>query len=241
MSDSVKNGKEKKLVFDENSDIAEYEKLPVKGDLKVLRYRSIKKSSTLGWWSAVVLLEDLLREAKNRARAIVEEKNPDLTPDVQNEVAQAVALGAIKYPMLARDNTKIATFDWETALDFNGHAAPYIQYAHVRANSILRRAGGFLPESTLPTHTLDKAEIELTDLISRLPAEVERAAADFKTLHLTNLAYDLARAFNNFYNQCPVLKAESEVQQVRLRLVAAARQTIANALQILGINAPEVM
>ena len=189
----------------------------------------------------VVLLEDLLREATRRAEEIVAEKNPELPADKRQEVARSVGLGAIKYPMLARDNTKIATFDWETAMDFNGQAAPYIQYAHVRANSILRRLGGPLPPSTSSRDDLDPKEVELIDLISRVPTEIARAAADYKTLHLTNLAYDLARAFNDFYNQIPVLKAEPGVRSARLRLVAAARQSLANCLQLMGIAAPDVM
>lgn len=188
----------------------------------------------------VVLLEDFLREAVRLARRTVEEKNPDLAEDEKDRVAQAVAIGSIKYPLLARDNTKIATFDWETALDFNGQAAPYIQYAQVRANSILRRAGE-LPASRLPAGDLAPAEIQLIDLISRLPAEVQRAAADLKALHLTNLVYDLARAFNDFYNQCPVLNAPAEARPARLRLTAAARQAIQNLLVTLGIPVPEVM
>ena len=98
----------------------------------------------------VVLLEDLIREATQRALEMVEEKNPELSPAQKMAIAQAVGIGAIKYPMLARENTKMVTFDWEAALDFNGQAAPYIQYAHVRANSILRKAGGqFRPNARL--------------------------------------------------------------------------------------------
>lgn len=189
----------------------------------------------------VVLLEDLIREAKVRALKVVQEKNPSLTPEEMQSVAHAVALGAIKYPMLARDNTKVVTFDWESALDFNGRAAPHIQYAHVRANSILRRQDGPLPLSITPQYALEPSEIQLIDLISRLPAELQRAAAEYKPLHLTNLAYEIARSFNDFYTHCPVLKAEPEVRAARLRLVAATRQTIANALTLLGIQAPEVM
>ena len=88
----------------------------------------------------VVLLEDLIREAKSRALQVVEEKNPELTFEEKTEISRAVGLGALKFPILDRENTKIVTFDWDTALDFNGQAAPYIQYAHVRANSILKKA-----------------------------------------------------------------------------------------------------
>jgi len=189
----------------------------------------------------VVLLEDLIREAKSRALKIVQEKNPSLTPAEKETVSHAVALGAIKYPMLSRDSTKVVTFDWQAALDFNGQAAPYIQYSHVRANSILRRMETELSKPVTPTYPLHPTEIQLIDLISRVPAEIQRAADEFKPLHLTNLAYELARAFNDFYAECPVLKAEAEVREVRLRLVAAAKQAIGNLLGILGVQAPEVM
>lgn len=189
----------------------------------------------------VVLLEDLVREAKRRAMAIVREKNPSLSAEEMEAVSHAVALGAIKYPMLGRDNTKVVTFDWESALDFNGQAAPYIQYSQVRANSILRRMEAGLPGPTPVRHALEPTEIQLIDLISRAGVEVQRAAGELKPLHLTNLAYEIARAFNDFYAACPVLKAEEPKRAARLRLVAAARQTIANLLGLLGIQAPEVM
>lgn len=189
----------------------------------------------------IVLLEGLIDEAEARAKQIVEQKNPSLSEEQQSAVAHAVGLGALKYPMLARDNAKIVTFDWESALDFNGQAAPYIQYAHVRANSILRRTNEPLPGPIALDYELDPAEIELVDVISRFPDEVKRAAQEYKTLHITNVAYELARAFNEFYKQCPVLKAEPGTRAFRLRLVAAAQQTIANALGLLGITAPDVM
>ncbi|RPI29350.1 MAG: arginine--tRNA ligase [Chloroflexota bacterium] len=189
----------------------------------------------------VVLLETLIREAIQRAYEVVQEKNPDLEDTRKAEVARAVGLGALKYPMLSRDHAKVVTFDWESALDFEGQAAPYIQYAHVRANSILRRVGETPQASVTTPAVLEPVEVQLIDLISRFPNEVQRAAAEKKTLVITNLAYELARAFNDFYNQCPVIKAEPEIRRFRLGLVAASRQAIANALELLGIHAPEVM
>jgi len=171
----------------------------------------------------------------------VQEKNPSLTAAEMQQVAHQVALGAIKYPMLARDSTKVVTFDWHSALDFNGQAAPYIQYAHVRANSILRRMEGPLPNAFTPAYDLEPAEIQLVDLISRLPGEIQRASQEYKPLHIANLAYDLAKAFNDFYTQCQVLKASTEVRANRLRLVAATRQVIAILLNLLGIEAPDLM
>lgn len=189
----------------------------------------------------VVLLEDLIREATNRALEVVRLKNPDL-PEAQHQaIAKAVALGAIRYPFVARENTKVVTFDWESALNFEGQAAPYIQYAYVRAGSILRKVGGELPASQEPAYELSNAEVQLVDILTRLPAEVQRAAQEFRPLGLANLAYDLARAFNDFYNQCPVLQTEEPVRAMRLRLVAAARVAIGNCLRVLGIIAPEAM
>jgi arginyl-tRNA synthetase len=189
----------------------------------------------------VVLLENLIREAISRSLEVGKEKNPDLDDSLRLQIARAVGLGAIKFPLLARDNAKIATFDWQSALDFNGQAAPYIQYAHVRANSILRKVDSALPPSLFPEYDLDPTEVELIDRLSRFPGEVQRAANELKPLHITNSAYEIAKAFTDFYNACPVIKAEPDVRDARLRLAAAARQTIANALNLLGIEAPDVM
>jgi arginyl-tRNA synthetase len=189
----------------------------------------------------VVLFDDLVQEATTRAKAIVEQKNPELVEADKDAIAEAVALGALKYTMLSRDNTKVVTFDWETALDFNGQAAPYIQYAHVRAGSILRKAGKKLPEDVEFPEALEKAEADLIELITRLPGDISRAAEELRPLVIANLAFDLARTFNDFYNTCQVLNAESAVRAYRLRLVAAARQAIATSLSLLGIEAPDVM
>jgi arginyl-tRNA synthetase len=189
----------------------------------------------------VVLLEDLINEATSRALQIVKEKNPDLSAEDQQSVARMVALGGIKYSMLSRDNTKIVTFDWETALTFEGQAAPYIQYAFVRANSIMRKAGQQIPAEGKGDFDLSTQEVQLIDLISRFSNEVTRAAAEYKPMMVANYAFSLAQAFNDFYNACPVLTAEEPVRGFRLRLTAAARQAISNSLSLLGIECPEVM
>lgn len=190
----------------------------------------------------VVLFDDLVAEATNRVREIVEVKNPEISLAAKAEIAEAVALGAIKYTMLSRDNTKVVTFDWETALDFNGQAAPYIQYAHVRAGSILRKAGvNDQPQRASFVENLENAEVNLIELMSRLPAEVLRASKEYRPMVIANLAYDLAKAFNDFYNTCQVLNAEPQVRAYRLRLVAASRQVIGTCLGLLGIQAPNIM
>ena len=189
----------------------------------------------------VVLLEDFIREATKRSEAVVKDKNPDLDIETRTTVANAIGLGSIKYPMLARDNTKIAIFDWDSALDLNGQAAPYIQYAHVRASSILKNSDLDIADKVVPIHDLSASEIHLIDSISQFPEIVQRAAQDYKTLHITNYTYDLAKAFNHFYSDSPVLKAAVEIKIFRLQLVAAAKQTMANALSLLGIQAPDMM
>ncbi|MEW6092660.1 MAG: arginine--tRNA ligase [Chloroflexota bacterium] len=193
----------------------------------------------------VVLLEDLLREATSRAKEEARKKNPALTEEQLEVVAKAVGLGALKYPILARENTRLVTFDWQTALDFNGQAAPYIQYAHVRCNSILKKSNVEGQTSDVRRSTFDyelhPAEIELIDQISRFPSEVQRAAAEYKPLIIASIAYDIARAFAGFYDACPVLQAGPEVRDARLRLVAATKIVLANALRLLSIEAPEFM
>jgi arginyl-tRNA synthetase len=189
----------------------------------------------------VVLFKDALDEATRRVQAVIDEKNPDLPAAARAEVAHQVGLGALTYAMLAVDNTKDITFEWEAALSFDGNTAPYIQNAHVRANSILKKAGT-LPASAGYTYALEPSETELIDLISRFPAAVQQAANDYKPLAIANYAYELAKTFHGFYHAVPVLPTKAEaVKQARLRLVAAARQTLANALRLLDIQAPDVM
>lgn len=189
----------------------------------------------------VVLLEDLISEATKRAFDVVQEKNPDLSEDQKWATARAVGIGAIKYPMQARENTKVVTFDWESALDFNGQAAPYIQYAYVRCGSILKKAGNIVIEPPEISYELAPQEIQLIDLISRFSREVERAASEYRTIQIANFAYEMAKTFNNFYTHCPVLSEGEPIRNTRLNLVMATRQVLKNNLTLLGITAPEAM
>jgi arginyl-tRNA synthetase len=143
--------------------------------------------------------------------------------------------------MLSVDNNKDIVFNLDEALSFDGHSAPYIQNAYVRANSILRKVDG-LPKSASFDYELDPTEIELIDVISRFPAVIQKAAEDYKPLLIAAYAFDLAKAFHHFYHAVRVLKADTEQKiNARLRITAAAKETIAIALKLLGIEAPEVM
>jgi len=189
----------------------------------------------------VVLFKDVADEAERRALAAMTERTPEMSPGRRREVARQIGLGALAYSILSVDNNKDIVFDVNDALSFDGRTAPYIQNAHVRANSILRKAGG-APDIATFSHELDSHEVQLIDLISRFPDTVEQSAQEYRPLVMANYAYDLANTFHSFYHSVPVIQAESaEVQASRLRLVAAARQVLANALRLLVIQAPEVM
>jgi arginyl-tRNA synthetase len=192
------------------------------------------------------LFEDIRDAVVGRARSIIEEKNPDLADEVKGRVAWQVGIGSLKYAMLARDITKVVVFDLDEALSFDGHAAPYIQYAHARACRILERAE--LAEDDVRAtvdnvvfETLDPTELALVQIIAALPDEIGRAAAEYRPLLLTNYVYELAKAFNDFYHACPVLSSEEPTRTARLALVAATRRALANGLNVLGIEAPEEM
>jgi arginyl-tRNA synthetase len=188
----------------------------------------------------VVYYLDVAEEARRRVREIIAEKNPELSGEARETTAWQVGLGAMKYAMLAVDNTKQIVFSWDTALSFDGQAAPYIQYAHVRASSILEKEAA-APEPILPAYDMHPSEVTLIDWISRFPEEVERAAEEYKPLYMANYTYFLAKAFTEFYRECPVLSAEPAVRKARLAIVAATKQTLANSLTLLGIRAPQAM
>lgn len=190
----------------------------------------------------VVLFKDVVDEAVERVLKVIAEKNPELATERRQEVALQVGLGAIKFSMLSVDNNKDIIFEIDSALNFDGRTAPYIQNAHVRASSILRKANGEIPGSTRFDYALLPQEIELVEQISRFPRVAEQAAMEYRPLLMATYAYELANAFHSFYHVAPVLQSESRpVRDARLRLVAAARQTLANALFLLGIKAPDVM
>ena len=189
----------------------------------------------------VELFKNVLDEAVRRVLALESSRTPDMSDEERMRVAEQIGLGAMAYSVLAVDIGRDIVFDIDSALSFEGHTGPYIQNAHVRANSILKKAGA-LPAAASFDYELSAHEVELVELISRFPEFVERAAEEYRPIIMAGYAYDLANAFHSFYHSTPVLQAEQAgVRESRLRLVAAARQTLANALRLLDIQAPEVM
>ena len=194
----------------------------------------------------VVIFKDVYDEAIRRVLALETERTGNIAPQERMKIAEQVGLGALVYSMLAVDNNKDIVFDINEALSFDGRTGPYIQNAHVRASSILKKANvqalESLDISRLFDYELTKNEIELIEQISRFPNAVQQAANEYRPLVMAAYAYDLANAFHSFYHAVPVLQSENEqIKKARIHLVAAAKQTIANALRLLDIQAPEVM
>lgn len=194
----------------------------------------------------VVLFLDVFEEAVRRVLAVESEKAPEMSVEERRRVAEQIGLGALAYSMLAVDNNRDVVFDMDAALSFEGRTGPYIQNAHVRASSILKKSKVESQTSDLRPLTFDyeltKHEIDLIEQIARFPQAVEQAANEYRPLVMAAYAYDLANAFHSFYHAVPVMQAGQEnVRRARLALVEAAKQALANALRLLSIEAPEVM
>ena len=193
--------------------------------------------------------EPLEEEALRRARAIVDAKEAEqprsLTDEQKDEIASAVAYGALKMGMLDKDNNKVITFVWEQALNPESQSATYVQYSHARATRVLEKAPAEMlprPGDQFDFKDPELQEINLLELIAKLPEEVARAAEAYKPVVIATYCFEIADAFNNFYHNCPILKAGSDEKvRARLALTAAAKQSISNALGLLGIKAPDMM
>lgn len=189
----------------------------------------------------VVLFKEVFDEAVKRVLSVNAEKSVEIAPEEREKIAAQIGLGALVYSMLSVDNNKDIVFNIEEALSFDGRTGPYIQNAHVRANSILKKSTFDLRPSTFD-YELTKQEIELIEQMSQFPQKVQQAAEEYRPLVMAMYAYDLANAFHSFYHAVPVLQSEDEnLKNARLRLVAAAKQVVANALRLLDIQAPDVM
>jgi arginyl-tRNA synthetase len=195
------------------------------------------------------LYEDFEKEALQRARDIVDAKEAEqprhLTEEQKDAIARAVAYGALKMGMLDKDNNKVITFIWEQALNPESQSASYVQYSHARATRVLEKAPAEMLPQDGARYDFTRQELHetaLLELIAKLPEEVSRAADAYKPVIIAMYCFELADAFNTFYHNSPILKAPTEAQvRARLALTAAAKQTLANALGLLGITAPDIM
>ena len=193
-------------------------------------------------------LDDLLDESVQRAREEVETRldsrgrDDDLDAADVDRIARQVGIGAVRYDIVSKQPTKGITFEWDRALDFEAQSAPYIQYVHARCCGIEGEAAAAGIEPSTDVSVLDTdAERALLAEIARLPAVIEEAAEGLQPHVVATFVRSFAETFNTFYRECSVLNAEDTVAAARLGVVAASRHTVANALDALGIEAPESM
>ena len=211
----------------------------------------------------VVFLEDVLDEAVTRVLAVIEDKNPDLP---QKEiVAEMLGMGAVVFFDALNDRVKPITFTWDRVIALDGDTGPYVQYAHARILSVLRKAGGTWVEKARPTEAPSATIAALPYRSEEIPfslAGLQDSAAQallfelaglpeaIRTVQRENMATALARqllaiakAFSGFYTNCPILWAENsaEVRDARLALCVATARALHQGLFLMGIKAPEEM
>ena len=203
-----------------------------------------------------VPLRDLLEEACRRARKIIDEKNPDLSDEEKNDIAEKIGIGAVKYADLSQYRTTDYVFSWDRMLSLHGNTAPYLQNAYVRIRSIFRKAGesatrndGF-PAVTSQTdgcpsrrslELTEPAEINLAKRVCQFAEIVPQVLNGFRPNILANYLFELANSFHAFYEACPVLKSEEPARSSRLALCELTGRVLQKGLELLGIKAPEKM
>ena len=183
--------------------------------------------------------DELIDEVEKQAFEEVSLRRPEESIDFRKEVARQVAMGAVRYDVVKVSADKATTFDWKQALDFEKLSAPFIQYSHARACSILRKGdGGQHYSADLLT---GENEVALIKKIAEFDLVIDRAAKELKPHQLATYARELAESFNLFYRYSPVLDASAELRAARMALVLAARNALRITLETLGIPALETM
>ena len=192
----------------------------------------------------VVDADDLIQSMYEEAKRTSEEsgKLADL-PDAEKEkLYHMIGLGALKYFIIKVDPKKTMLFNPKESIDFNGNTGPFIQYTHARICSILRKATvAYGPEDAMGTEPSAK-EVRLVKLLGLLPLKVAEAGAALSPAVLANYSYDLAKEFNQYYHDTPILKEENQsVLKYRLLLIDTLAHTLRTAMGLLGIDLPERM
>ncbi|WP_130890741.1 arginine--tRNA ligase [Fusobacterium varium] len=186
----------------------------------------------------VIRLEQLLDEGKKRAYDIVQEKNPNLSEEEKDQIAEIVGVGAIKYADLSQNRQSPIIFEWDKILTFEGNTAPYLQYSYARIQSILRRAEseGKIINYDKEIKIEDKLERALADHIAAFPMAVLKASETFKPNIIADYLFELSKKFNSFYNSCPILNQEDDILYSRALIAKITGETIKDGLSLLGIK-----
>ena len=188
----------------------------------------------------VVWLEDVLSRCVEKARAVLEEKNPSL--ENKEKVAELVGVGAVAFGALCNSKIKDITFSYDRALNFDGETSVYLQYTCARAASVLARARAEgVPVGEVPETQPCEAETELIKQLAAFPEAVVQAAEKYEPSVISRCLLETAKLFNKFYLGCKIMQEEGAVRAFRLSLTRAALTTLTNGLALLGIGVPEKM
>ncbi len=200
-------------------------------DRKMLKTRS----------GETVQLADVLKEAVDRARAIIEEKNPSLPEEEKAEIAHAVGIGSVKYAELSQFRMTDYIFDWDTMLSLKGNTAPYLINAYVRTRAIFRKLGAEFDQSGGNLTLGEEAEKTLALKLAQYAEVVPVILEDFRPNTLSAYLYEVATAYHQFWEACPVLKTEGDTRHTRLALCELTGRVLRHGLGLLGIRVPERM
>lgn len=196
-----------------------------------------KMSTRLG---NVVKIEDLLNETIEKAKEIIEEKNPELE-DKEN-VAKKVGIGAIIFNTLSTSNIKDQVFDWNTALNFNGETGPYLQYMYVRTNSVLEKVGKIPNLNDIDTSVLnDEASIKLVKELYEFNSIIKQAADKNEPYIISKYLINIAKLFSIFYNENKIITDDVKTQNARVYLTYCVNLILKTGAKLLGIQMPERM
>jgi arginyl-tRNA synthetase len=188
-----------------------------------------------------ITLDEVMEGAAKRAYSEVAKRSPYLSDEEKRQISVFVGKGAVKYALIAVDPTKPVVFTWDRVLDFEKNSAPYIQYSHARAQSILRKANRE-PKDADFSLLVELMERDLVLTLARFPDLFLDAAKNLRPNAVADYLNSLADKFNKFYTNMPVIKAKSRgLSDARLALVDATRIVLRNGLRLLGIEAPERM
>ena len=188
----------------------------------------------------MIKLEDLLQESIDRAKKIIEEKNPDL--EEKEETAKKVGVGAVIFNDLANSRIKDEIFDWNTALNFQGETGPYIQYTYVRTKSVLEKAGKLPSFKEIKVENLlDEYSQEVLKLIYNFDDILIQVTKKEEPSILSRYLIDLAKAFSSFYNENKIIVDDKDVQNARVFLTYSVGQVLKIGASLLGMEMPNKM